>query len=186
MGKSIEENLAGESRLVAAVEWVAAELRPYKTVLDIGCGYARIASSFCEAGYDYTGIDVAPAAIEAACLREPRGHFIQGSALEIGLEKKFDLVCVLYVFVHFVDDEDWLALLRRLSHRIHNGGSLLIADTFPVSKQRPSKHVCLRPLARYETVLEPLGLYRDNTFRERLAVSWNLGGSPPSLELFRR
>lgn len=90
--------------------------------------------------------------------REPRGHFFLGSALEIGLEKKFDLICVLYVFVHFVDDGDWLALIRRLAGQLTQGGSLLLADHFSNIEQRPTKHVCQRPLSRYETVLKASGL----------------------------
>ena len=185
MGASVEDNLKGESRFIAAVNWAANDLRPYKTVLDIGCGYGRVASCFCEAGYDYTGVDVAPAAIEAARKREPKGHFVLGSALEIDFEKQFDLICVLYVFVHFVDDGDWLALVRRLSGQLTQGASLLLADQFPETELRPSEHVCQRPLSRYETVLKASGLNRDGGFKERLVSAWRLGGSPPPFELFR-
>ncbi|MGR3341782.1 MAG: class I SAM-dependent methyltransferase [Paracoccaceae bacterium] len=185
IGKSVEENLKGESRFISAVTWAAADLKPYRTVLNIGCGYGRVASCFCDAGYDYTGVDVAPVAIEAARRREPRGHFILGSALEIDLEKTFDLICVLYVFVHFVDDGDWLALIRRLSGQLTQGGSLLLADQFPEFELRPSKHVCQRPLSRYETVLEAYRLSRDNVFKEKLDGFWRLGGSPSPFELFR-
>ena len=185
LGNSVEENLKGEDRIISAVKWAAEDLKPLKTVLDIGCGYGRVASCFCEAGYDYTGVDVAPVAIEAARKREPRGHFILGSALKVGLEKKFDLICVLYVFVHFVDETDWLLLIGRLSGQLNPGGSLLLADHFPEIENRPNKHVYQRPLSRYETFFEASGLHRDSLFNERLANAWHLGGSPPPFELFR-
>jgi len=185
MGRSVEENLKGENRLISAVELAAKDIKPLGSVLDVGCGYGRVASCFCNAGIDYTGIDVAPAAIQAARSREPRGHFILGSALEIGIEKKFDLICVLYVFVHFVDEEDWLALVRRLCGLLNPEGSLLVADQFPEIERRPNRHVCQRPLSRYETVLKTSGLRRDDAFKKRFASAWRLGGSPPPFELFR-
>jgi len=186
MSKSIEENLKGEYRLISAIEWIAAELKPYKSVLDVGCGYGRVASCFCDAGYEYTGIDVAPVAIEAASKREPRGHFILGSALQIKIEKKYDLISVLYVFVHMVKEDEWLALVKRLSGHIAQGGALLLADDFPEIEQRPSQHVCHRPLSRYQKVLEDCGLSRDGDFREKFSKSWKSGGSVPPFELFRK
>ncbi len=77
LGRSVEENLKGESRFNSAVTCAAADLKPYRTVLDIGCGYGRVASCFCDAGYDYTGVDVAPVAIEAAQTRT-KGSFYSG------------------------------------------------------------------------------------------------------------
>lgn len=185
MGASLDDNLRGESRLVAAVEWAATDLKPSKSVLDVGCGYGRVASCFCDAEYDYTGIDVAPAAIDVARAREPRGRFVLGSALNTTLRKKFDLVCALYVCVHFVDEADWVALLLRLSGLLADNGSLLLAEQFPDSEKRPNKHVFDRPLPQYEAVLRTAGLRRDCGFKDRLAGSWSLKGPPPPLELFR-
>ncbi len=185
MGKSLAENLKGESRLVSAVTWAANDLKPFETLLDVGCGYGRVASCFCDARYDYTGIDVAPTAIEAARNGEPRGHFILGSALEIEFEMRFDLVCAFYVFVHFVDEGNWLSLIKRLSSQLKEGGALLFADDLPEIERRPSRHVRLRPLSRYVSVLGAQGLTRDIGFKERLLGWFPLGGSPPPFELFR-
>ena len=106
LGKSREEKLAAEPRMQ---RWVncAAELRePYRSVLDIGCGYGRIAKSFCDADYVYTGIDISQLAVDAARKNEPRGTYIAGSPLDVTFSERFDLVCVFYVFVHFVNDAD--------------------------------------------------------------------------------
>ena len=185
MGVSVEENLKGESRFIAAISWAATDLKPYESVLDVGCGYGRIAACFCDSGYHYTGIDVAPVAIDGARKHEPRGQFILGSALKIELEQKYDLICALYVLVHFVEFGDWRALLKILSEHLVTGGSLFLADQFPDVEQRPSKHVFQRPLTKHVAVLEELGLGRDADFKERLEKSWTFGGSPPPFELFR-
>ena len=185
MGKSVEENLIGAKRFIAATAYAADDLKPYRTVLDVGCGYGRAAPCFCNSGYAYTGIDVAPAAIESAQNNEPRGHYILGSALDIDFEEKFDLICVLYVFVHFVDDNDWQALIERTSGLVADGGALLVADDFPETEQSPAEHVCQRSLAQYDLALKSAGLNRDISFRERFANSWRLEGSVPPFELFR-
>lgn len=55
---------------------MARRLRPAKTVADLGCGYGRIAGQFIELGYDYTGVDISPDAIEAAKKRHPTANFV--------------------------------------------------------------------------------------------------------------
>ena len=185
LGKTVAENARGERRLVSAAKWAANDLKPLKTVLDIGCGYGRLASCFCDAGFEYTGVDVAPEAIEAARKREPRGKFILGSALQVEFEKRFDLVCACYVFVHFVDEDDWLSLVNRICGQIAKSGALLLADDFPNVEQCPAKHVRLRPLTRYLSALREHQLVRDLGFKERLLESFSSKGSPPPFELFR-
>ena len=180
-GKSIIENLDGEMRLIGATNWIAANLKEYNSVLDIGCGYGRIAASFCDNGYQYVGIDVAPAAIEAARKREPRANFVLGSALDAPVEGKFDLICFIYVLVHFVNDDDWSAAIRRFVGHLKAGGAILIADMFPEVEENPAQHVRVRPLSKYIEELGRCGLVRDPEFKERFSKS---RASAPPFELF--
>jgi SAM-dependent methyltransferase len=191
LGRSKEENLLGERRLIEGISWIVQEFAETDKVLDIGCGYGRVASVFIDRGLDYTGIDVAPAAIDAARVREPRGNYLIGSALEI-LPKlvkqnaRFNLICGLYVLVHFVEDEDWLKLLNLLADCLADDGALIIADEFSERSDRPVAHVHKRPLQAYIGSLENLHLKRDTNFKTKLVDEWRYGGSPPPFEMFRR
>jgi SAM-dependent methyltransferase len=175
LGKSLEQNRAAELRIQQWVAQAARILKPYSSVLDVGCGYGRVAGAFCDAGYAYTGIDISPVAISAAQKAEPRGSYFVGSPLDHAFQQQFNLVCVLYVFVHFVDDGDWKALISKLAGVIGAGGGLLFADSFPRQIERPAPHVAQRPLSLYVEVLSDFGLRLDPLFREELASA--LGGA---------
>jgi SAM-dependent methyltransferase len=171
LGRPVEEKRRAEGLLRARVGAAARLLRPWRSVLDVGCGYGRVAPAFIDAGYEYVGVDVSPVAIEAARALEPRGSYRVGSALEIELDRRFDLVCVLYVFVHFVDDGDWRRLLAKLAGLVEEGGGLLFADDFPQRVQRPAPHVAQRPLRAYRDRLRPLGMRLDRRFPGQLAAA---------------
>ncbi len=184
-GKTLEENLAAELRIKHWVSCAARILKPYGSVLDIGCGYGRVAGSFCDAGYSYTGLDISDVAIEAARQSEPRGRYLLGSPLTETFHERFDLVCVLYVFVHFVDDSDWLALINRISNWLTPGGGLLFADSFPAELACPAPHVKLRPMSHYETAFKTTHLKLDDSFRSSLQKALGTPAIPPA-QLARR
>jgi SAM-dependent methyltransferase len=179
LGRSLEENQRSEALVMARVGAVARLLRPCASVLDVGCGYGRAAKAFCDVGYAYTGIDISEAAIERARELEPRGRYVVGSALEAHLGGQFDLVCVLYVFVHFVDDADWALLVDRLAKSVANGGAMLFADTFPDRTERPAPHVAHRPLRRYRERLRRHGMRFDPGFRRELKAALGIGREEP-------
>ena len=169
LGKSREENFAAERRMQRWVSCAAVLLKPYRSILDIGCGYGRIAKAFCDAGYVYTGIDISQIAVDAAKKNEPRGTYIAGSPLDETINERFDLVCVLYVFVHFVNDADWEKLILWVSSVLTPGGAVLFADNFTDTPQRPAPHVKLRPISDYEVAFKKCDLKLDLPFTAQLA-----------------
>ena len=186
MRKSLEQNKLAEKRMQHWVRFAARILKPCNSVLDVGCGYGRIASIFCDEGYRYTGIDVSPEAILAAQKNEPRGSYVIGSAIETPLPSSFDLICVLYVFVHFVDDQDWRKLIRTLAKKLAIGGGILFADNFPTERVESAKHVTQRPLFMYEQEFALYGLNLDPTFRSQLSAMLGSDRKTPSVYLARR
>jgi SAM-dependent methyltransferase len=179
LGKSLAENHAAESFVRRWSRCAAGLLRPCRSVLDVGCGYGRTASSFIDAGYEYVGIDVSPVAIAAARIQEPRGQYIVGSAGNHEFARTFDLVCVLYVFVHFTEDADWRELIHRLALIIRPGGKLLFADELPTDVLRPQPHVTERPLALYTAAFAEVGLEIDPSFPPALDAALGAGTSTP-------
>jgi SAM-dependent methyltransferase len=171
LGKSLEENLRGERQFQEWVGHAARLLRPYRSVLDVGCGYGRAATAFCDAGYAYFGIDVSEVAIAEAREREPRGSFMVGSALDLPQVRKFDLVAAFYVLAHFVDDADWGDLMVLLIANLADGGGFLFADPFPDERLTPAPHVTLRPLTTYTDLFRSHAMRMDDRFRTELAAA---------------
>jgi SAM-dependent methyltransferase len=186
LGKTLEQNIADEKWMQYWIRCAAQTLKPYASVLDIGCGYGRVASMFCEEGYAYTGIDVSDVAIKAARKNEPRGSYMVGSSMDAGFARHFDLVCVLYVFVHFVSDVQWRQLILKLADTLVSGGGLLFADNFPEEQSRPAPHVALRPLFLYEQVFATCGMKFDPSFRTRLAAALGPDSMLPPVYLARK
>ncbi len=167
-GKTVAENLAGEALLRAELALAVAAAGPAEAVLDIGCGYGRLADVFIDAGLSYLGIDVSDRAVAAARLREPRGTYLVGPAQHLDWGPPCDLVAVIYVFVHFVDDDAWDGLIARIAAFLPPGGRLLFADHLPDARRSPAPHVVERPLEDYRRSFAQHGLVLDETFRDRM------------------
>ena len=174
LGLTIEENLAGEKKLRNALEISLKRLGVHGTVLDVGCGYGRLAPVFCGADLTYTGIDVSPDAIESARLFEPKGRYLVGSALVCDWGGPFDVIAAMYVLAHFVDDQDWSDLLRRISTSLRSGGYMIFADNLDAVEKTPALHVKNRSLSDYAGAFSRLSMRIDTEFNERLASE--LGG----------
>lgn len=155
---SLEENLHGEQKLVDAIKTIAGDFyRPSASVLDLGCGYGRVARAFISAGFSYTGYDVSPVAIERARQENPGGSFEVKDLLAWLPTREFDLVSVLFVFVHFVVDEEWERFLDNAIASVKPGGVLMIADEFPAQPRR-AQHYVARPLEFYQSRLAGAGV----------------------------
>lgn len=153
LGRSVAENLEAEQRMRRVVDRAARLLRPAVSVLDVGCGYGRIADCFARQGYDYYGIDVAAGAVAEGKRRAPEGTFIVGDLAAWDTDRQFDVVCALYVFVHFVDDHAWESIVTRAAKWVAPGGALLVADHFPSEREPAGQHVVARPLSDYWPLL---------------------------------
>ena len=184
-GKSVEENRSGEAKVIKAASIVADLIPRRSKVLDIGCGYGRIASCFCDESHEYYGIDIAPAAIEQAREREPRGNFVVGSAADqVSESGGFDLVCLLYVAVHFVDPISIQNLMKFASDSVSKNGTLVIGDEFAPGNTASPSHVRQRPIEFFEDGFSLLGLLPNRDLRKAFVDRWNGPGSIPPWYFF--
>lgn len=181
---TVEENEQAECQLRAVVERAATLLKPATTVLDVGCGYGRIADCFTSQGYDYLGVDVSPTAVRQAQERTPDANFVVADLATWDTEGTYDVVTVLYVFVHFVDDGAWEAILERSMKWVRPGGSLLVADHFPPDREQPAAHVVHRPLSDYLSRAKARGLLPDERFKDDLSHDGLVGTA--SFHLWRK
>jgi len=173
MGRSLEENQRSELLVREVVDRAARLLAAARTALDLGCGYGRVSRCFTDQGYRYLGVDVSPDAIQHAKEHNPAAEFQVGDLSKWTTDRRFDVVCVLYVFIHFVDDAEWLSLLERALSWVAPAGALLMADEFPKEREATRLHVVSRPLKAYDVILEVHGFQFDHAFREQLIGSGN-------------
>lgn len=90
---------------------------PGAAMLDYGCGAGYVCSLFAEFGYDVTGVDISPAALEIARQREPRATFVEPTA-DGALPfagAGFDVIACLGVLEHIPDPAPAVAELRRVA-----------------------------------------------------------------------
>jgi hypothetical protein len=106
------------------------------------------------------GIDMSTEAIEDLERRFPHGRFLQ---LDLTSEEshvrailgneQFDLVTVIDVLYHIVEEAQFAAALRLLASRVATDGFLLLSDVFVDRPRRIASHVMRRPLETYENLL---------------------------------
>lgn len=86
-----------------------------RTLLDVGCGVGRFCHAAHHAGWEVTGIDVSPRAVEIGS-RHARFPLRRVSAEEMLREmKRFDVVTAFEVLEHLSNPREFLVQLRDLS-----------------------------------------------------------------------
>src|SRR2546428_2474229 len=77
-----------------------------KSVLDVGCGSGENLAALATFGrYDLSGVDISPEGIELARERGPGARMLSGLHVpEQALPERFDLVIVVQVVGHILDD----------------------------------------------------------------------------------
>lgn len=160
---TLAENISGEKDLQAAVSSLAKRLSKMglADVLDLGCGYGRVAGSYISNGMNYTGVDISQDTLDIAKNRNPEGVFIQSDLRDVEIDSKYDVISILYVLVHFVNDSDWEKLIRRACNILRPDGRLVFADYFPSERSSPVEHVVSRPIKEYEKIFSEIGMEMD-------------------------
>ncbi|MGE3143132.1 MAG: class I SAM-dependent methyltransferase [Hyphomonadaceae bacterium] len=163
----VAANLRGEAELIATIG-EACSLLPMGRVVDLGCGYGRVAQAFMDRGFEYLGVDISPVAIEQARVRAPNGRFVVSDLSGWASDDQYEVVSILYVLIHFVEERRWADFLTRAVSMAKPGGVLLLADEFPAQRVTPAQHVVTRPLSDYEALFSSLGVYFEDGFSEQL------------------
>ncbi len=113
--------------------YVALARRTGGPVLEIGCGTGRVLVPLAEAGFQVTGVDNDPrmlararARVERAGVGE-RARLVEADARTLSLYEHFALAIVpLNSFLHFVSDEDQIAVLGSILDHLRPGGLLVL------------------------------------------------------------
>lgn len=114
---------------------------PEAAVLDLGCGTGRLSVPLALAGRRVTGLDAAPAMLEAAQAKaEAAGVHVEwrrGDMTSFELDRRFDLIMVTgNTLAHLTTDADLYGCLRGIRRHLGPGG--LFAWDVVNAKRRPS------------------------------------------------
>lgn len=99
-----------------------------KEVMEIGCAVGLALSILRKKGFSVTGIDISPAMVKLAKLRNPKSKIILGDFLQYKFRKKFDGV-FSFAFIHLFPKKDAIRIFEKIFKLLKNGGVLYIGTS---------------------------------------------------------
>lgn len=129
------------------------------TLLDAGCGIGHFSRLAHGLGYDVTGVDFSPRAVEIARdVASPPGlRFRVGKLAELPSAPASDVVMCVDVLFHIIDDREWATTVTALAEAVGGTGSLVIQEHLVAQREPVSpdgrRHTRWRTLADYRDVL---------------------------------
>jgi SAM-dependent methyltransferase len=106
------------------------ELAPGTQVLDLACGYGRIANQLAALGCRVTGLDAVPSLLERA-RRDATAlgvtvAYTQGDMRELTWSERFDRIVMWFTSFGYFDDDDNRRVLSGAARALRPGGRLLV------------------------------------------------------------
>ncbi|MDX8522826.1 class I SAM-dependent methyltransferase [Mesorhizobium dulcispinae] len=131
--------------------WELLSLKQGGSVLELGCGYGRIANRLAERGARVTGLDISPTLLEKAKAdaadRRVEVEYVLGDMRSIPWQDRFDSAFLWYTTFGYFDDADNERVLHEAASSLRKGGRLLIDQNNRFALQRdksPTYHVWQR------------------------------------------
>jgi len=95
-------------------------------ILDLGCGYGRVATPLRALGYQVVGFDLSPSLLKRARERDPGGTWVRGDMRELPFMEGFDTVISLFnAFGYFEEEEENFRVLRSVSEALRPAGQFV-------------------------------------------------------------
>ncbi len=117
----------------AEVIWSTLQIEPGMEVLDLACGYGRIANRLARLGAHVTGLDANPTYLEMAH-REAESlgvevAYVEGDMRALPWTDRFDRIVNWYTSSGYFSDRENRQVLAEACHALRPGGRLLIEQT---------------------------------------------------------
>lgn len=125
-----------DAHLLAELITRHAPVDRYSRLLDVACGRGRHSLNFAQRGYQVTGVDLAPSAIQKAKNQAKNAgleaQFVIGD-MRNALNDRFDLIVNLFTsFGYFSTDEDNELPLKAMAEMLNPNGQIWIDFLNPV------------------------------------------------------
>ncbi len=129
--------------------------------LDIGCGVGWVVDRLLAWGATVEGCDVAEIAIERLRISRPSATFFVarwGAETLPRPDRTYDVVTLLDVAYHVVDDREWVEGVRDAARILRPGGRMIVTDSFGHADADAAPHVRFRSHRRWEATARAAGL----------------------------
>jgi SAM-dependent methyltransferase len=133
--KAVEVSCGGNREAYGHIEkqiLIKYGANPQSTIVDVGCGYGRLAENlvdFLSSG-TYLGVDVVPKLIDYArnnTSSSDKIKFEVGAGLELPpLSEKADIISVFSVFTHMLHEDSYV-YLENMKKSLKDGGKIIIS-----------------------------------------------------------
>jgi SAM-dependent methyltransferase len=130
-------------------------------VLDVGSGVGWVIDQLLRRGLEVEGCDITDVAVQRLTQRFPDVPFFVlalGNGAIPRDDHVYDVVTMLDVAYHIVDDAMWLAGLRELTRVLKPGGKLIVTDRLSEQSTCVAAHVRFRSRTDWENACAALGL----------------------------
>ena len=134
---------------------------PGATALDVGSGVGWVVQQLLGAGYEVAGCDISPYAVAQLSATFPKQKFFR---LRLGEDElpdrhvQYDVITILDVTYHIVDDVLWARGVHDLAAALRPGGQLVVIDAFGAETRDPAPHVRFRSLDMWRNAAAESGL----------------------------
>lgn len=99
-------------------------------VLELGCGFGRVARPLCDDGHSVTGVDLDKPLLEIGRKRAPRARLLEADFRELDLGRRFDRVlCPFNGLYCLTSEADLIETLRRVRDHLRPDG-LFVFDVY--------------------------------------------------------
>lgn len=92
-------------------------------VLELGCGYGRVARALCDDGHSVTGVDLDRSLLEMGRKRAPRAQLLEADFRQLELGRRFDrILCPFNGLYCLTSEDDLLETLKRVRTHLRPDG----------------------------------------------------------------
>jgi SAM-dependent methyltransferase len=131
------------------------------TALDIGSGVGWVVGYLQARGLSVAGCDISEEAVAALSRAHPTGDFFSlaiGSAPIPRADAAYDVITMMDVAYHIVDDARWRAAIGELARVVRRHGQIIVTDAFGETSHSVADHVRFRSARDWEDAAAEAGL----------------------------
>ncbi len=160
------------SKLFRSVEFNPSK----KTVLDIGCGNGFWSGVFNQwQVMTYTGFDITDVMFEILRNRHPNFSYIAGDFLNAQVESNYDLISMIDVTQHIIDDSRLYLMLQRIRSLLASDGVFIVTFWNEV-RESVNFYEVFRPFGFYTKALDGFVHTPPLRFRDKYVSAFTFPG----------
>lgn len=147
-------------------------------VLDIGCGTGFYAQILMENGVNrYLGVDVMEDRFGTLSERFPQFNFRKVDVAAISLEGSFDLIIMIDVTQHIVDDARFSSAMQNIRSHLTDDGVFVVTSWLTEERIKRTYYEIARPMSYYENEFPGYAFSEKIPFRDKFIFSIKKLGS---------